>query len=75
MKNLPQILLFANMVVMVLLIIAIAMQNKSAGLSTVFGGGGVTATRRGVEKWLFYNTIALGILFAGLSIAYLLLSK
>ena len=75
MKNLAQILLFANMVVMVLLIISVALQNKSAGLSTVFGGGGVTTTRRGVEKWLFYTTIVLGILFAGLSVTYIFLTK
>lgn len=74
MNNLGQILLFINMVVMVLLIIAIALQNKGAGLSSVFGGGGVAATRRGAEKWLFYSTIVLGILFAGLSVAYILLS-
>jgi len=75
MKNIEQILLFINMVVMVLLVISIALQNKGAGLSSVFGGGGVASTRRGVEKWLFYATITLGILFAGLSVTHLLLTK
>jgi protein translocase SecG subunit len=75
MKNLSQILIFANMVVMVLLIIVVALQNKSSGLSTVFGGGGVVQTRRGFEKWLFYVTVILGVLFAGLSIASLVVSQ
>jgi protein translocase SecG subunit len=75
MKNLSQILIFLNMVVMVLLIIVVALQNKSSGLSTVFGGSGVVQTRRGFEKWLFYVTIVLGVLFAGLSVANILIAK
>lgn len=69
MKNFLQ---FANIVVMVFLIIIIALQNKSSGLSNVFGGGGnIVATRRGFEKWLFYATIIFGILFVGLNISFL----
>ncbi len=75
MKNLAYILTIVDMVVMVLLIITVALQNKSSGLSTVFGGGGVTTTRRGADKWLFYATIVLGILFSGLSLTIVLLSK
>lgn len=64
------------MVVMVVLIIVVAMQNKSSGLSNVFGGAGnVIQTRRGVDKWLFYATIVLGVLFVGLSVTSLILSK
>ncbi len=63
------------MVVMVALIITVALQNKSSGLSTVFGGGGVVTTRRGADKYLFYATIVLGVLFAGLSLAIIILSK
>lgn len=67
-----QILQLANIAVMVLLIIVISLQNKSSGLSNVFGGGGnIVQTRRGFEKWLFYATIVLGILFVGLSISFL----
>lgn len=66
---------FANIVVMVLLITSVALQNKSAGLSGVFGGAGnVVSTRRGFEKWLFYATIGLGMAFCGLSIASLIVS-
>jgi protein translocase SecG subunit len=54
---------------MLLLIVVISLQNKSSGLSNVFGGGGnIVQTRRGFEKWLFYATIVLGILFMGINI-------
>lgn len=76
MKNLAYILTIVDMVVMVLLIISVSLQNKTSGLSNVFGGGGnVVATRRGSDKWLFYATIVLGVLFAGLSLTIILLSK
>jgi protein translocase SecG subunit len=63
---------FLNIIVMLILILVIALQNKSSGLSNVFGGAGnIVQTRRGFEKWLFYATITLGILFIGLNIAFL----
>ena len=66
------LLQFAYIVITVILIIVIALQNKSAGLSTVFGGSGnIVQTRRGFDKWLFYATIVLGILFVGISIGFL----
>lgn len=72
MNNLRQILLFSNLTVMVLLIVAVTLQNRSSGLSNVFGGAGnIVATRRGFEKWLFYATIVLGILFVGISASFL----
>jgi protein translocase SecG subunit len=67
-----QILQFANILVMVFLIIVVTLQNKSAGLSNVFGGAGnIVQTRRGFEKWLFYATIILGILFAAINVSFL----
>ncbi len=76
MKNLAYILTIVDMVIMVALIISVSLQNKSSGLSNVFGGGGgVVSTRRGSDKWLFYATIVLGVLFAGLSLTIILLSK
>ena len=75
MKNLAYILTIVDMVVMVALIITVSLQNKSSGLSNVFGGGGGVSTRRGSDKYLFYATIVLGVLFAGLSLAIVLLSK
>ncbi len=68
------ILRFIDIVIMVLLIIVVALQNKSSGLSTVFGGAGnIAQTRRGFEKWLFYATIILGVLFIGVNISFLLI--
>lgn len=76
MKNIASIPTIIDMVVMLPLIISVALQNKSSGLSNVFGGGGgVVSTRRGSDKYLFYATIILGILFAGISLAVVLLSK
>lgn len=68
------ILTFLDVLIMVVLIIVITLQNKSAGLSNVFGGAGnIVQTRRGFEKWLFYATIILGILFVGINVVFLLL--
>jgi len=75
MRNLAYILTIIDMVVMVLLIITVTLQNKSAGLSNVFGGGGVVTTRRHSDKWLFYATIVLGVLFAGISLTIVLLNR
>ncbi len=63
---------FLNIIAMLLMIVVIAMQNKSSGLSNVFGGGGnIVQTRRGFEKWLFYATIVLGSLFVLINIGFL----
>jgi protein translocase SecG subunit len=67
---------FLNILVMLLLIIVISLQNKSSGLSNVFGGGGnIVQTRRGFEKWLFYATIILGIIFMAINISFLFFAK
>lgn len=58
----------------VLLIAAILIQQRGAGLSGTFGGeGSVYSTRRGIEKIIFIATIVLAILFFGFSIARILL--
>lgn len=69
-----QILQFIDIFVMLVLIVVISLQNKSSGLSNVFGGAGnIVATRRGFEKWLFYATIVIGIIFAAINIGFLFL--
>jgi preprotein translocase subunit SecG len=76
MQHIEKILILIQLAVAVLLIIAIVVQNKGAGLSNVFGGGGaIYRTKRGFEKWLFYATIILAIAFVGISVAAVISSK
>jgi len=59
----------AQLVVAVLLIVAILLQNRGAGLSGVFGGAGnVYMAKRGLEKKLFVFTIILSIIFFAVSL-------
>ena len=59
----------AQIVIAVLLMVAILMQNRGAGLGGVFGGsGGVYLTKRGLEKKLFIVTIILAAIFILLSL-------
>ncbi len=56
----------------VLMIITILMQQQGADLSGMFGGSGdVYRTKRGMEKFLFYATIVLAVIFLGSGIAAL----
>jgi preprotein translocase subunit SecG len=58
-----------QIIVAVLLMVAILMQNRGAGLGGVFGGtGGVYLTKRGLEKKLFMATIVLAAIFILLSL-------
>jgi len=61
----------AQVVVAILLMVAILMQNRGAGLGGAFGGtgGGVYLTKRGLEKKLFIATIALAVVFILLSLS------
>ena len=68
MNTLGTILPYAQIILSVLLIIAILLQQQSAGLGGAFGEGNNFSsgfhTRRGFEKFLFNATIVLGVLFA-----------
>ncbi|HXK35985.1 MAG TPA: preprotein translocase subunit SecG [Candidatus Paceibacterota bacterium] len=58
----------------VLLIVTILLQQKGEGLSGGLVGSALEySTKRGVEKWVFWATIVLAILFFGASIARLIL--
>ncbi len=58
-----------QMVVAIVLIIAVILQNKGAGLSGAFGPqAGVFRTRRGLERILFRLTIVLAVLFLAVSL-------
>lgn len=62
-------------VVSVLLVAAVLLQQRGAGLSGTFGGDGSGAyhTKRGLEKMIFFATIVLAVLFIGGAFLRLLL--
>ena len=55
----------AEVIVSILLIAFILIQERSSGLSGVFGGSGDSSyqTRRGIEKGVFWGTLILSFLF------------
>ncbi len=63
-------LLIGQIVVSVILIALIIVQERSSGLSGVFGGQGATPyqTRRGLEKAIYWGTIVAAAIFAVLAI-------
>lgn len=67
-----QVSFYANLiqiVISVALIAIILLQAKGSGLGGIFGGdSSIYKTRRGVEKTLHQATIALSIVFFGISI-------
>jgi protein translocase SecG subunit len=76
MSHTTKILELIQLAVGAILVAAILSQNRGAGLSNVFGGSGaIYRTKRGFEKWLFYATIVLAVVFVGLSLAAVLSSK
>lgn len=66
----------AQAVISVLLVVSILLQNRGSGLGGAFGGGDLSNyyTKRGMEKFLVYATIALAVLFIGLAILNVYLS-
>ncbi len=65
------IIKISQIVVAILLMLAILLQNRGAGLGGAFGGGGgggVYLTKRGLEKKLFIATIVLAVIFVLLSL-------
>jgi len=65
-----QILNIIQLVLSVLLIVAILLQQRGAGLGAGFGGSStVFTTRRGVDKVLYQATIAISILFFATALA------
>ncbi len=62
------------MIIAALLIGAILLQARGSGLSSVFGGESTFYhTRRGIEKFIFWATVILAILFIAISVTYLLI--
>ena len=64
-----------QIILAVLLVILILLQERSAGLSGIMGGGdggSFYQTRRGLEKVIFISTIVLAVLFVGLAVYQLI---
>lgn len=67
-------LLILQIIFSVGIVVAVLLQPEGTGLGSTWGGGGDTYhTKRGVEKVLFYATIALIALFTLTSILQLVL--
>ena len=63
------ILTYSQIILAILLTAAVLVQQKGSGLSSAFGGSGVEyITKRGAEKFFFYATIVLVILFLTVSV-------
>ena len=63
--------MIVSIIISVLLIVLILLQVKGSGLGDLLGGsntGGITRTRRGLEKTLFQITIGLGVAFLAIAI-------
>ncbi len=67
----------ALIIISIALVASIILQSKGVGLGGLTGGdsGGVFTARRGIEKTLFYVTIALGIIFVVLTLITVIVSK
>ena len=67
------ILPIIQIIVAVAMVILILLQERSSGISSLFGGEGVGfyQTRRGLEKIVFGATIVLAIIFIGLTVLQL----
>ncbi|MEK7465693.1 MAG: preprotein translocase subunit SecG [Patescibacteria group bacterium] len=60
----------AQIIVSLILVALVIIQERSSGLSGVFGGGGSAPyqTRRGMEKFIYFATIAVGVIFVVLAV-------
>ena len=66
----------AIIIVSIALIASVLLQSKGVGLGGLAGGdtGGVYTQRRGIEKVMFYITIALSVVFLMLALISVLIS-
>lgn len=72
------VLPYIQIVLCVLLIGSVMLQQTGASLGGAFGGDNFSAayhTRRGSEKYLFWATIVIGILFALSSLTALFINR
>jgi preprotein translocase subunit SecG len=70
------ILGICQIIVAVILIVLILIQQRGGGLGAIFGGATqFYGTRRGLEKTIFYLTIALAAIFIILAVLMLYFSR
>lgn len=70
------ILLIAQIVLALLLSGVILVQQQGTGLGGAFGGeGNFYRSKRGVEKFLFYGTIVLGLAFFIVAVVTVIMNK
>ena len=65
------IITIIQIVLAVIIIGLILLQERSSGMSGLFGGGGIDSyyqTRRGMEKVIFVGTIVAAVIFVGLEV-------
>jgi len=64
---------FLQIIVSGVLIVFILLQQRGTALGSAFGGeGGFYATRRGLQKKIFWATVVLGVLFLALALLNLI---
>lgn len=68
-------LIAGQIIISVILVALILVQDRTSGLSGVFGGAGATPyqTRRGLEKTIYWATIVAAVIFAVLAILNLVI--
>jgi len=64
-----------HIIISILLVILVLLQEQGAGLSSAIGGSEFYASKRGLEKKIFYLTIILAVLFVGMGIVRIILKK
>jgi len=63
------LIVLAQIAVSAILITLILFQQRGSGLGSAFGQeGGAYATRRGIQKKIFYATIVFAVLFVALAL-------
>jgi len=64
-----KIITYVHIFVSIALMISILLQNRGSGLGTAYGDTfGGYYTKRGMEKFLLYVSVILGVAFVGLAI-------
>lgn len=76
MQTFISMLPYIQLILAIILTASVLLQTRGAGTGGLFGGGeAVFRAKRGVEKFLFWFTVFISILFVGTAIASLLLSR